>query len=374
MTNCSPLLEASLKRAQLRLNRSFIANAEIAGRVAAVVNCPSNRAGVRLIMACTLAKIHRPDVDVRKPYTKIRDPDSFSGRTYDEQFIGDFITRHNLPCNSTTAFLTPTLRNMDQTLKTDVVLVGRPATMYNNALRILDDVQAGRIPALKVLDECIRLLLLERNARLARLKTLLSGVDRVVGALPLSTEDTVQLIAQHLALKGVSRLPVLIVAAAYRAAEEKLGERVIRLTSHNAADEQTGAVGDVQITLLADDNVITSYEMKDKPVFRGDIDRALQKIGTQGPHVQNYLFITTALTDAEVHEYARSKYDETGGVEIAILDCIGFLRHFLHMFHRLRKVFLENYQALVLAEPNSAVSSALKEAFLALRQASESVD
>ena len=44
------------------------------------------------------------------------------------------------------------------------------------------------------------------------------------------------------------------------------------------------------------------------------------------------------------------------------------------MFHRLRKAFLEHYQALVLAEPNSAVSSALKEAFLALRQASESVD
>ena len=76
----------------------------------------------------------------------------------------------------------------------------------------------------------------------------------------------------------------------------------------------------------------------------------------------------------DIREYARSKYDETGGVEIAILDCIGFLRHFLHLFHRLRKDFLDQYQTLVLHEPDSAVSQGLKEAFLALRQAAESAE
>ena len=93
MENCSKLLEASLKRAQKNLGHSFIHNEEIAARVAAVVNCPSNRAGVRLLMACMLAKAHRPEIDPRKPYTKIGSKDCFSGRSYDEQFIGDFITR-----------------------------------------------------------------------------------------------------------------------------------------------------------------------------------------------------------------------------------------------------------------------------------------
>lgn len=79
------------------------------------------------------------------------------------------------------------------------------------------------------------------------------------------------------------------------------------------------------------------------------------------------------MTDV-VRNYARSKYDETGGVEIAILDCIGFLRHFLHLLHRLRKDFLDQYQILVLRESDSAVSQALKEAFLALRQAAESAE
>ena len=166
----------------------------------------------------------------------------------------------------------------------------------------------------------------------------------------------------------------MIVAAAYEAAKTRLGERVLNLTAHNAADEQTGAVGDIQITLLGEDKVVTSYEMKNKSVQRGDIDRALQKIAAQGKHVQNYIFITTEPVTEEIRDYARSKYDETGGVEIAVLDCIGFLRHFLHLFHRIRKDFLDQYQVLVLKESDSAVSQALKEAFLALRQAAESAE
>ncbi len=70
--------------------------------------------------------------------------------------------------------------------------------------------------------------------------------------------------------------------------------------------------------------------------------------------------------------FAATMYDSTGGIEIAILDCISFLRHFLYLFYRLRVQFLEAYQQLVLTEPESALSQPLKEAFLALRQAAES--
>jgi hypothetical protein len=114
--------------------------------------------------------------------------------------------------------------------------------------------------------------------------------------------------------------------------------------------------------------------MKNKAARRGDIDRALQKIAGQGRHVQNYIFITSESVADDIREYARSKYDETGGVEIAILDGIGFLRHFLHLFHRLGKDFLNQDQTLVLHESDGAVSQGLKEAFLALRQAAESAD
>jgi DNA adenine methylase len=370
MENCSRILENSLRRAKANLGRSLIHDEEIAARVMSVVNCPSNRAGARMLMACMLAKVHDPKIDPRKPYTKIGSKDCFSGRTYDEQHIGEFITKHKLPCNPTTAILTPTLRNMDQTLAIGLTLVGRPVAMYADTLQLLDDVRAGRVSANDVLSESIRLLLVERDLRKARLKTLLAGVSR--GTIPLSSEDTVTVIEQHLKCKGASRLPVLIVAAAYEAARTKLGERVLSLTAHNAADEQTGALGDVQITLLGEDKVVTSYEMKNKPVYRSDIDRALQKIASQGGHVQNYIFITTEAVTDDVREYARSKYEDTGGIEIAILDCIAFIRHFLHLFHRLRKDFLDQYQIKILSEPDSAVGQPLKEAFLALRRAAES--
>jgi DNA adenine methylase len=210
--------------------------------------------------------------------------------------------------------------------------------------------------------------------RKARLKMLLSAVGRVKDGLPLSTEDTVNLIHQHLRCKGASRLPVLVVAAAYKAAKAKTAGRVLNLSACNFDDEQPGAFGDVQITILGDDKVVTRCEMKNRAVLQGDIDRALKRIEALGSSIQNYVFITTEAASHEVRQYAASKYDETGGVEIAILDCTGFLRHLLPLSRRLRKDFLEQYQKLVLRAPDSAVSQAVKEVFLALRQAAESAE
>src|SRR5207244_2818069 len=106
-----------------------------------ICRCLGNRAGVRLLMACLLAKWHRPELDARKPYTEIGTPDSFSGRTYDEQILTDFINAHRLPCNPTTAFLTPALRNIDRPLTTDLEIVGKPRRLYKDTIQLLDDVQ-----------------------------------------------------------------------------------------------------------------------------------------------------------------------------------------------------------------------------------------
>jgi len=165
---------------------------------------------------------------------------------------------------------------------------------------------------------------------------------------------------------------VLIVAAAYKAAGERLSENLLPINAHNAADLQTGSIGDVEICLAGDSAVVTAYEMKMKRVTADDIDCAVAKIARASVRINNYLFVTTDAIDPVVVEYAKKFYEETGGTEIAILDCIGFLRHFLHMFHRIRGEYLNAYQELVLSEPDSAVSQTLKEAFLALRQVAES--
>jgi hypothetical protein len=202
--------------------------------------------------------------------------------------------------------------------------------------------------------------------------SLLNSLKRGEGASPLSSEAIVDLIRQHLTCKNASRLPVLVVAAAYQSAGERLSESLLPLYSRNAADLQTGSIGDVEICLVGDDAVVTAYEMKMKRVTVDDIDCAVTKIAGALKHINNYLFVTTDTIDPDVVEYAKTFYEETGGTEIAIIDCIGFLRHFLHLFHRIRVHYLNAYQNLVLNEPDSAVSQTLKEAFLALRQAAES--
>ena len=251
------------------------------------------------------------------------------------------------------------------------VLEGRPAEMYKALLLLLDDIQSNRVSSRNVMDEVMRLLILERDKRTQSIQNLLHDIRHTVDKFSLSAEDIVNLVKQHLACKNSSRLPVLIIAAAYRTASEQLGEKILHLHSHNAADKQTGAAGDIEITLIGDNNIATAYEMKMKSVTIADVNIVLEKIARHRATIQNYIFVTTAEILPDAQEYARQKYEETGGIEIAILDCLGFLKHFLHLFHRLRTTFLNAYQELVLKEPDSAVSHTLKEAFLSLRKASE---
>ncbi|MFH1075755.1 MAG: DNA methyltransferase [Pseudomonadota bacterium] len=359
-------------RAAETLNNTVISNEIIRERVDYVCRCISNRAGVRLLMSCLLGKMDKPNVDPRKPYTEIGGADSFSGRTYDERHLTKFINEHRLPVNPTTAFLTPTLRNIDHTLTTDQQLIGRPRDLYTKTLELLEDVAEQRIAADILFVEAVRVLLLLRDEKLARMDSLLGTLERTEGALPLSSESIVTLISQHLACKNSSRLPVLVVAAAYEAAGTRLAESMLPLNSHNAADLQTGSLGDVEICLVGDDSVVTAYEMKMKRVTQDDIDTAVTKIARASKRIHNYLFVTTDDINPIVADYAATIYEKTDGTEIAILDCVGFLRHFLHLFHRIRSEYLNVYQALVLNEPDSAVNQTLKEAFLALRQAAES--
>lgn len=371
MQSPQQILAIALKQASSHLAKPLIDDTEVIRKVSFVSRNIQNRAGVRLLLSCLLAKIHKPDVDIRKPYTEIGGIDSYSGRTYDEAYVSQFITENDLPCNSTTAFLTPALRNRNSVLTPDLNLVGRPAAIYQYALDLLTAVHSSQVAADKLLAEVIRHLLIFRDERKQRLTSMLDELKASHDSVPLSAESIISLIEKHLSLRGASRLPVLVVAAAYSTVSDYLKERILPLESHTAADQQTGALGDLQITVLDDDEIITSYEMKTNPVTTLDIDHALQKIVDRGRNIDNYIFITTAHIQIEVQEYARSMYEQTGGIEFVILDCIGFLRHFLHLFHRLRLQYVETYQKLLLAESDSAVSQPLKEAFLALRRTAE---
>jgi len=242
--------------------------------------------------------------------------------------------------------------------------------LFVDALLILDIVHSKKEKPENVLQEIIRILLVIKFEDELRMEQLIADLQQADDILPLASEEIVMLLTQHQNCKGTSRLPVLMVASAYQTVKKQIGEVNNLLEAHNAADKQTGSIGDVEITLTNDDRIVTCYEMKDKQVTKTDIDVALQKLSKAKNKIDNYIFITTDIIEIEVIEYTKSLYEKTG-VEFAILDCIGFIRHFLHFFHRQRNNFLNIYQSMVLNEPTSSVSQPLKEAFLALRRAAE---
>ncbi len=118
MSNPQKILDQLLAAALRNPEKPAVKDKSILERIEYICRCLNNRAGVRLLMSCMLAKIDKPKVDPRKPYTEIGSDDCFSGRTYDERYITHFINTNRLPCNSTTAFLTPALRNIDRPLTT----------------------------------------------------------------------------------------------------------------------------------------------------------------------------------------------------------------------------------------------------------------
>lgn len=313
-----------------------------------VYNYQSNRSGVRFLMTCLLAKVCNPVLDPLKPYTEIGTPDSFSGRNhYDEQYIGPFVTQQRFDCNPTTAFLTPGFRTKNRPLVSNEVTVKQHKRMYQSAIRVLEAVAEGQEPAEGVFLDILRRLIQSRTTRLARLESLQAELRRGSDELPLSSEAIVTLIEQHVKCKRSSRLPVLLIAAVYDAVVDLIGEQRKPLHAHTAADEQTGAAGDVEVLLTSDNHVCTVYEMKQRVVSLADVERAVTKVANLDQRVDNYIFVTTDRINKTVQEYAVTLYENTGGTEFAILDCIGFLRHFLHLFHRRRIAFLDAYQSLV---------------------------
>lgn len=83
MSTPAELLNKLLTKATELGDRPAIADSAILDRIDYLCHCLRNRAGIRLLMSCMLAKLDKPEIDPRKPYTEIEGNDSFSGRTYD---------------------------------------------------------------------------------------------------------------------------------------------------------------------------------------------------------------------------------------------------------------------------------------------------
>lgn len=342
-------------------------NPALSQTIESICRCNKNKAPIRFLLSGLLSKITDPDICLFKPYSAMGEH-SYTGRSNDEDIVQPFIHKYSLPCNPTTAYLTPAFRAIDKPLTKDFFSNCRPKEVYYEMMDVLEYVEKNPREASAVLSEIIRFLIIIKTENEQRISQLLKEVTN--NRSDLSSEDITALLLQHLKCNGSSRLPVLIIAAAYHAVQDVIHEHCKPLKFHNAADSQTGAIGDVEIVLSNTNHTVTCYEMKKKKISSDDINVCIEKILSSKHLIDNYIIITTEAIDADVAAFAKTFYAEIG-VEIAVLDCIGFINHFLHFFHRYRTSFLNNYQTLLLAEPESAVSQPLKESFLNLRRVAE---
>ena len=67
MPSPKEILDIAYKKASDNVNSPIVSDADIVGRVDFVCRNIQNRAGVRLLLACLLAKVHKPSTDIRKP-------------------------------------------------------------------------------------------------------------------------------------------------------------------------------------------------------------------------------------------------------------------------------------------------------------------
>ncbi len=363
------ILENIVETVSQNRNERLVDDDALGAKVEAICRCERNRAPVRFLIAGLLAKIKDPSVDLHKPYITLGDH-SFRGRSIDEDVVGPFLHSYQLPCNHTTAFLTPAFRTIEAPLTKEQFNKCRPKDVYFEMCDVIECVEADSDIAFNTLSEMIRMLFVIKNETEQRMTQLKQALSEDKSSLQLSSEEVTKLLIQHLSCRGSSRLPVLIITAAYEAVADLTRERTKPLFAHNAADSQTGALGDVEIVLQDEDRVVTCYEMKKKKVTIEDVKICVDKIVNSEKKIDNYILITTQPIEEEVVNYAATFYNEIG-IEFVVLDCIGFIKHYLHFFHRYRILFINKYQELVLNEPDSSVSQPLKEAFLTLRRVAE---
>ena len=160
-------------------DNSFVNDEEIYEKVKTVCNNIRIKAPIRFLLSCCAAKIDNPKVDIRKPYTEISEEDSFSGRSYDEKYIQEIIEEFDLPCNSTTAYLTPAFRNRNTIMMPDTELVGRNPELYKTTLELLNLVYNETIKPEQLFKEILHQLFIIRNQNANRIEQLIKSLKDI---------------------------------------------------------------------------------------------------------------------------------------------------------------------------------------------------
>ncbi|MCX8164158.1 MAG: hypothetical protein N3D14_02035 [Aquificaceae bacterium] len=318
--------------------------------------CESRKAVLSVITTLLVYKIYDPYQDIRLHRADL--PGGFSGRGIDTRYVTPFLKSKGFPAAAESGWLT---RSFEHPSPYDIKYPGKisPQSLKEAFLKTIDSVQAGELDPHTALVYLLQELIEQREGKHIRL-------PRPVN---LTIEEVVDLLERHFtyhyASRGASRLPVLATYALYQLLLEETGKyegKILKeLLPHQASDERSGRLGDIQIE-TSEGNAFEVIEIKDRPIDYNTVLSVYNKIQRQPPN--NYYILTTSSysIDDRTKEIVK-KTRSTYGTHIIINGVIPTIKYYLRLVRDV-SLFVNKYVDLL--KRDESVSREHKEVWIEL--------
>lgn len=216
-------------------------------------------------------------------------------------------------------------------------------------LSILDAVANGRASALEVIAEFFRFELKNRESQLANAEWLAKRRAKSTVTIAEITDA----LAEHFTMPKSARLPVLAIQALYDAMMPHVarydGMELVELSEHSAADEHTGAVGDVEV-IDCDGDVFEAVEVKHEVVVSDVIiKRAYDKVRESNA---NRYYILSTSPRSDITSFGQSLISDLSashGCQMVVNGVLPTIKYYLRLLDE-PATFLDAYTELLVSD------------------------
>lgn len=311
----------------------------------------THRAALAVVITLLLKKFISPSHDIRNHQAGMAG--GFSGRGLDERVVTPFLRRNDFPyMQSGSGWLT---RSFEQNRPYDYDYPGKitPAPLKKAFLRVIAAVQENASYAKPCLVYALLMLLNRRDKR----KDI--QLDRPTG---LNIHQIVARLSVHFASsdRGAARLPVLAIYAVYQQLVKEVkrykGWTLEDLQPHTSADNRTGFLGDIQLSL--DGRAMEAVEIKHNVQLTPALVQACHDKIKKTP-VKTYYLLSTdeSLNHKKEIDAEVAKIRSGHGCEMIVNGLIQTLKYYLRLLED-TTAFVNDYVSLL--EKDQAVPYALK--------------
>lgn len=243
-----------------------------------------------LITSLSIKAVYGEKVDVRYHQVQIQNqtdrPAGFNFRGVSESVIYEWMEAHEFH-GAKSGWQTRTFERPKPYMLTYDENIG---TIKDAFLTCYDQVETHKQSA-----QIALAFLLWRRLQLREASKVTLAVPRIQDVLQITHLFESHFFYKYKDSKGASRLPVLALYSIYAVLLDELtrynGKILKPLEAHSAADAQTGAIGDIEIT-NEDGTAFEAVEVKHGlPITKAMVDSAKQKI--RGSQVDRYYILTT---------------------------------------------------------------------------------